>query len=399
MQILNDLKLDFDDVLIQPSRSSLDTRDIPLEREFRTRSGNTIKCTPIIVANMDTTGTFEMAKSMYKHHALVALNKHYPVEDLKKNWNLNNTFITFGMSEKDISKMKELEDTISKEWISPKICLDVANGYTDKFVSHVAKVREKFPKAIIMAGNVCTPEMTQAIILAGADIVKIGIGSGSVCTTRLTAGVGYPQFSAIVECKNAAHGLKNGLICSDGGCRRGCDVSKAFGGGADFVMLGGAFAGTDECEGEWETKTTPYRRELIGYEPTIKVSDIKVKLDPGLYPGAFQNIDDGDKEFRRFSYNKPIYEESGGPQKVALKFYGMSSKEANDKYNGGVKPYKTAEGKCVKIPYKGPAEKVLLDIMGSVRSGCTYVGAESLKDYSKCCTFIRVSRTHNTVYE
>jgi GMP reductase len=187
-----------------------------------------------------------------------------------------------------------------------------------------------------MAGNVATPEMVQELLIQGrADIVKVGIGPGSVCTTRKMTGVGYPQLSAIIECADAAHGNK-GHICADGGCRSPGDVAKAFGGGADFVMLGGMLAGTDECEGEWV-------------------------------------ISDG--------------------RKVAMRFYGMSSQEAQEKHLGGVKEYCAAEGKSVEVQYKGAVSDVLREVLGGLRSACAYVGADRLKDLPKCCTFVRCTRT------
>lgn len=210
----------------------------------------------------------------------------------------------------------------------------------------------------------------------------------SACTTRITTGVGYPQLSAIAECKDAAHG-QNGLVCSDGGCRNAGDVCKAFGAGADFVMLGGVFGGTDECEGEWEceeTKQTKYR------DVWHRESDI-LNWELGT-PGPY--VIQVDIQNRRVLIRES-YEETIKTKKV-LKFYGMSSKEAQIKYNGELSQYRASEGKCVKLPYKGPAESVLLDIMGGVRSACAYVGARRLKDFNKCCSFVRVSRTHNTIY-
>lgn len=205
----------------------------------------------------------------------------------------------------------------------------MANGYTEFFQNKVKEIRESFPNAVIMAGNVATPEMVQELLISGAaDIVKIGIGPGSVCNTRMVTGVGYPQLSAIIECADAAHGL-NGLVCADGGCKNSGDVAKAFGGGADFVMLGGMFAGCDECEGQW------------------------------------------------------------GSGRKTFKFYGMSSKEAQDKYNGGMSEYRASEGDCVTIPAKGPAKDTVQHILGGLRSACAYVGAGRLKDLSKCTTFIR----------
>ena len=219
------------------------------------------------------------------------------------------------------------------------VCIDVANGYTETFVKFVAKIRGAYPRLTIMAGNVVTGEMTEELILSGADIVKVGIGPGSVCTTRNMTGVGYPQLSAIIECADAAHGL-GGRICADGGCTSPGDVAKAFGGGADFVMLGGMLAGHDECAGE-------------------------------------------------------IVEQDGERFK---RFYGMSSRAAMEKYTGGVAQYRAAEGKEVLVPYRGPVDEALQDILGGVRSACTYVGARTLKELSKRTTFVRVSMELNELF-
>jgi GMP reductase len=219
------------------------------------------------------------------------------------------------------------------------VCVDVANGYHENFVQFIEKLRVGFPGITLMAGNVVTGDMTEALILAGVDIVKVGIGPGSVCTTRNMTGVGYPQLSAVIECADAAHGL-GGQICADGGCTVPGDLAKAFGGGADFVMLGGMFAGHDECSGE-----------LI------------------------------ERDGRKFKC-----------------FYGMSSKAAMDKYSGGVAQYRASEGKEVLIDYRGPVEYTLQEILGGVRSACTYVGAHKLKELTKRTTFVRVSQQINEVF-
>ena len=221
------------------------------------------------------------------------------------------------------------------------ICIDVANGYREVFLQFVRKVRKEFSDKIIIAGNVATREMTEALILAGADIVKVGIGPGSVCTTRKVAGVGYPQLSAISECADAAHGL-NGHVMSDGGCSSPGDVSKAFAAGADFVMLGGMLAGHDESGGEV--------------------------------------IDDG----------------SGSKYKS---FYGMSSARAMETHYGEVAGHRAPEGKEVRVPYRGALEVTIQSILGGLRSACSYVGARRIKDLPKCTTFIRVSMTTNEVFQ
>lgn len=368
MKVSPDIKLDFDDVLIKPKRSdAISRQDINLLREFQFyHSSRTWKGVPIMAANMDSTGTFDMAEALAKQRMITCLHKHYDLQTIQKycrdTFTSNRdqyifSWISIGIQDSSVDKLKALSIHMGHP---PDICIDVANGYTNKFVRKCAEIREKFPASIIMAGNVCTPEMVSELILkGGVDICKIGLGSGGVCTTRVITGVGFPQLSAIMECVDAAHGLKSGskrlgLICADGGCRTPGDVCKAFGAGADFVMLGGMLAGTDECEGEWVHTWT--------------------------------------------GMNSQLFAEDGKPSKKLFKFYGMSSSEAQDKHNGGLSDYRASEGKCVEIPYKGPVNEVLQQITGGLRSACAYIGADCLKDMAKCCSFTRVNRTHNTVF-
>jgi GMP reductase len=342
MRIEYDVKLDFRDVLIRPKRSVLKTRaDVSLVREFQFKHTQTMwHGVPIIAANMDHTGTFAMAKVLAEHNLLTALDKFLSVDAWQqfiKNSPeaLSACFISVGIGETDFAKL----DTIMQMSALPFICLDVANGYTERFVSFLEHLREKYPKAVIMAGNVVTGEMVEELILSGADIVKIGIGPGSVCTTREKTGVGYPQLSAIIECADAAHGL-GGHVCADGGCTTPGDVAKAFAAGADFVMLGGMLAGHDECSGE-----------------VVEVKGQKFK-----------------------------------------RFYGMSSAEAMEKHHGSIADYRASEGRSVNVPYRGPVKSTVLDILGGIRSTCTYVGAHRLKELSKRTTFIRVTRQLNEVF-
>lgn len=369
-KIINELKLDFDDVLIKPKRSTLNSRsEVNISREFKFRySPRKLLSVPIIAANMDTVGTFDMARTLAKHQAITCLHKHYSEQqyiDFYKQDIINRDLIFYstGTSGKDIEKIIKVFNSIENIKDYPNICLDVANGYTEQFVKTAHKLRKLFPSSIIIAGNVVTPEMTEELIIHGeVDIVKVGIGSGSVCTTRLKTGVGYPQLSAIMECADAAHGL-GAHICSDGGCKIVGDVCKAFGANADFVMLGSMFAGTEECEGEWE------------YEYLAGV---------GTLAEFWQPID---------------YKNNNPKRKVSLKYYGMSSKEAMDKHHNGVAKYRTDEGKSVRVKYKGLAEDVLQDIFGGLRSACTYIGANKIKDFGKKTTFIQVNNTHNKIYE
>ena len=379
-KIINEIKLDFDDVLIRPKRSTLKSRsEVCIARIFNFKySPRELISVPIMVANMDTVGTLEMGKILAKNQAITCLHKHYSPAHYVSLYtdpnivNKNLIFYSGGTGHKDIEKMTEVFNKIRQvNGQLPNICVDVANGYTEQFVKTVSHIRKLYEEVIIMAGNVVTPEMTEELIIHGkVDIVKVGIGSGSVCTTRLKTGVGYPQLSAVMECADAAHGL-GGHICSDGGCKVVGDVCKAFGANADFVMLGSMFAGCDECEGEWEYE----------YKCVIKQSN---EIDKYKQINWWQPNDPGTSTEKR---------------KIALKYYGMSSKDAMDKHHNGVAKYRTAEGKSVIVPYKGPAEDTLLDIYGGIRSSCTYIGANKIKDFGKKTTFIQVNNTHNRKYE
>lgn len=369
-KIINETKLDFDDVLIRPKRSTLNSRsEVCIQREFKFKySPRIFHAVPIMIANMDTVGTFAMARTLCTQGAITCLHKHYKHNEYVAFYtdpsivNKHLVFYSVGTSQKDIEKAINVFELIKKfNFETPNICLDVANGYTEQFVKTAHKLRNLFPDSVIMAGNVVTPEMTEELIIHGqADIVKVGIGSGSVCTTRLKTGVGYPQLSAVMECADAAHGL-GGHICSDGGCKVVGDICKAFGANTDFVMLGSMFAGTDECEGEW-------RYEYLSSQ------------------GFWQPLNPEDK----FECKK---------RKISLQYYGMSSKNAMDKHHNGVANYRTAEGKCVTVPYKGTANDIIQDIYGGIRSACTYIGANKIKDFGKKTTFIQVNNTHNKLYE
>jgi len=357
MRIEDDRKLDFSDVLIRPKRSTLSSRkDVDLKREYTFKhSQKTWSGIPIMGANMDGVGTIEMALALQKHHLFTCLVKTYTLDDLlayKDELNVSHYAISTGTNDHDYKKLTQILKTYNNIQF---ICIDVANGYSEHFGDYVEKVREAFPKHIIIAGNVVTADMTQELILRGADIVKVGIGPGSVCTTRIQTGVGYPQLSAIIECADAAHGLGAHII-SDGGCTCPGDVAKAFGAGADFVMLGGMLAGHNEGGGTVITET--------------------------YNTGVVDSI----------SY-QPIYE-----TKQFVKFYGMSSETAMKKNYGEIAEYRSSEGKTVKLPYRPDVNATIKDILGGLRSACTYVGAPTLKHLSKCTTFVRVARQFNSVF-
>ncbi|WP_066016537.1 GMP reductase [Endozoicomonas sp.] len=344
MRVEADIKLGFKDVLFRPKRSTLKSRSqVSLERTFRfVHTDQEWTGVPVIAANMDTVGTFAMALALAEHKMLTAVHKHYTVEEWKSFLDNapegieNHIMVSSGTSDNDFDKMSEI---LSQNEKLRFICIDVANGYSEHFVEYVSRVRQRHPNKVIIAGNVVTGEMVEELILKGADIVKVGIGPGSVCTTRVKTGVGYPQLSAVIECADAAHGV-GGQVISDGGCTCAGDVSKAFGGGADFVMIGGMFAGHDESGGEM--------------------------------------VEEDGKQFRLF--------------------YGMSSTTAMDQHAGGVANYRASEGKTVKVPYRGPIVETVQDILGGVRSTCTYVGAAQLKELSKRTTFIRVQEQENRIF-
>jgi len=344
MRIENELKLGFKDVMIRPKRSTLKSRSqVTLEREFRFLHSDIVwKGIPIMAANMDTVGTFEMAKALAEHGLFTAIHKHYTIKEWQEFAKkasekvLRNIAVSTGTRIEDSKKVAQiLKDFPQINFI----CVDVANGYSEHFVHFLKKIRENHPNKIIIAGNVVTGEMVEELLLAGADIIKVGIGPGSVCTTRVKTGVGYPQLSAIIECADAAHGM-GGQIISDGGCKIPGDISKAFGGGADFVMLGGMLAGHEESGGD-------------------------------------------------------LFERDGKKFKA---FYGMSSKTAMNKHAGGVANYRASEGKTVEVPHKGYVKDTIIDILGGIRSTCTYVGASRLKELTKRTTFIRVQEQENQVY-
>lgn len=359
MRIIEDVKLDYKDVLVCPKRSTLKSRkDVNLIRKFEFRDRKSLnqgilesrnirilEAVPIMTANMDGIGTFAMARILARERAITVLHKHYGLKELIKFFKemgedkTKYLFFTIGLSDDDFDKLVKFSKQINPK-LFHNICIDVANGYTERFADFVRKVRDSFPDKIIMAGNVVTGEMVEQLILSGADIVKIGIGPGSSCLTRRMAGVGYPQLSAVMECADAARGM-GGRICADGGCQVPGDIVKAFGAGADFVMLGGMLSGHKESEEKIVTKNG----------------------------------------------------------KKYIHFYGSSSEAAMKKHNGNVPEYRSSEGREVYVPYRGNVIDTLLEILGGVRSACTYVGARDLKELKKCVTFIKVNRQLNQYFE
>ena len=340
MRIEDDIKLDYSDVLIRPKRSTLTSRyDVDMNREFQFfHSKKKWTGVPIMASNMDTVGTPEMYKELFNHNMITCPARHYlngPKAELTA-FRLRNDAGIYGHN---LCMMGGIDDVTTLTTHNLKwdfIGIDVANGYTISVIEAVKSLRYHVPDATIVVGNVVTADMTQELILAGADIIKVGVGPGSVCTTRLKTGIGYPQLSAVIECADAAHGL-GGHIIADGGCTNSGDIVKAFAAGADFVMIGGMLAGHDECDGV---------------------------------------VRDG-----------------------MMQFYGMASESAMDRHNVPHREYRGVEGKTVSVPHKGPVKDTIIDILSGIRSACTYVGAKRLKSLSKCATFVRVNDTHNRIYE
>lgn len=370
MRIERDIKLDYSDVLFRPKRSTLSSRsEVSLNRSYQFKhSGHQFNDIPIMAANMDGVGTFAMAETLSQLGLFTVLAKSYQPADIHTWFNrqenkdqfANYFAVSTGTSELDLER---IDATMKLSRAIRYVCIDVANGYSEKFLESVSRFRDAWPSVTIIAGNVVTPDITEELILRGADIVKVGIGPGSVCTTRIKTGVGYPQLSAVIECADAAHGL-GGHIIADGGCSCPGDVAKAFGAGADFVMLGGMLAGTDQGGGEVITKF--YESDELNYE-------VGSHLD---------------------NHTRKII------QKQYVDFYGMSSTAAQEKH-GGTKAYRASEGRVVSLPYRGDVQPIVGDILGGLRSTCTYVGASTLKELSKRTTFIQVNngKQHNTVYE
>jgi GMP reductase len=371
MRIEEDIKLDFKDVLIRPKRSTLNSRrDVDLKRFYRFKhSRYEYEGIPIMAANMDGVGTISMAMALHKQRLFTCLTKSYnrDIENFAEfRVCRDNYAVSTGTSEEDFRNLNTIVTGVGAQFI----CIDVANGYSEHFGDFVEEVRNRWPDRTIIAGNVVTGDMTQELILRGADIVKVGIGPGSVCTTRIQTGVGYPQLSAIIECADAAHGL-GGHIIADGGCICPGDVAKAFGAGADFVMLGGMLAGHDEGGGDIVEKvfeSTEQDTIILGEQNENSLLMPMIRYHPKY-------------EIRKM-----------------VTFYGMSSDTAMERHHGGMAEYRSSEGRTVDIPYRGPVKNTVLDILGGLRSACTYVGAETLKQLPKCTTFIRVNRQINDIF-
>jgi GMP reductase len=372
MQIIDSVQLDFSDVLIKPRRSSIDSRSkVDITREYKFKwCPYVIKGTGIMQANMGTIGNFNVSRKMLENGLFACLHKYHSVEDLIEFYgelydkyvhsgdkSLRRCLLGIGLRDDGIEKLRVINKALG---IQVGVKFDVPNGYIPQVKEKVIELRKEFPEMFIMVGNVVTGDITEDLILSGADCVAVGIGPGGQCLTRPTTGCGRPQLSAIIECADAAHQV-GGMVCADGGITCPGDLGKAFGAGADFIMIGSLFAGTDEADGEIISKWI-FNGE---YEPAMDGSGFEPCLEL--------------KEFKQF--------------------YGMSSTLAQEKFGNGKPKYRASEGRVSLVPYVGSIDGVIEELLGGLRSTMTYIGAWKLKNIPKQCTFYKVHNQLNRTYE
>ena len=355
MNIVKEEQLDFDDVMIMPKPSTVESRkDTTIVRPFKFKwTDKVIEGNPAIAANMTTTGTFEMANELQKHQMFCALHKHYSPEEVirfleenKRNFGTNDyIFIGTGLRQGDFENLKKIMAT----GLCNNICLDAPNGYIQGFVQHLNRLRHTFPHSIIMAGNVVTPEKTFEILQNGADVVKVGIGSGSACSTRVKTGVGRPQLSTILDCVSSAKRY-GGLICSDGGIQKPADYVKAIAAYADFVMMGGYLAGCSEAGGDLICRHIKTGEQMPSGREETRIREYKM-------------------------------------------FYGMSSEYAQkNHYRNGMPSYRASEGIVSLVPHKGPVRDTIQDLEGGLRSAMTYTDSRTIDEFQRNVEFYKVRR-------
>jgi GMP reductase len=358
-----DKYLDFKDVLILPKKSNLNSRkEVILEKTIIFQNGVSWTGIPIVAANMTSVGTLEIYKVLSTYKIITALHKFHKLQDLldynKENsdskLNLDYFMISTGISDDDYVNLKHILENFDCKFI----CVDIANGYISKFIEFCKVIRNEYPTKIILAGNVCTTEGIELLNSAEIDIHKVGIGGGSACTTRIQTGIGMPQLSCVLECVQECkeinrinfeiyyeydqHKHNKSFILSDGGITCPGDLAKAFGAGADFVMIGGAFSGHDENPGQ-----------II------------------------------------------IDEKTGTKHKF---FYGMSSSYAmkNNYAANNNTNYRSSEGRELKVPYKGALKNTIENYLGGLRSACTYTNSANLDELAHNTKFIIVNNQYNS---
>lgn len=379
-------KYDYSDVLIVPNDSDVPSRSrVKLERDYTFKWSSKKKIgVGIIAANMDTVGTIAMAQELATYGCFTALHKHHTPDKVFDAFRCDSireyAFYTMGTSEQE---QKQLEIMVKNRIAPEMVCIDIANGHLNIILDAIKRVRAAHPDLIIMAGNVVTAERAVKVIEAGADIVKVGIGPGSACTTRRQTGVGYPQLSAVYECAKAVEAI-DGLVCADGGCTVPGDVAKAFIAGADFVMLGGMLAGHSECEGI----LVDYRKEL-SKDVRVFIDDVDSDAPHLEWAGRFYHkIEELPAEAWKLV---PL-------EKPEMIFYGMASETAMRKHNGGIADYRSAEGRTVQVPYRGSVRETISNILGGLRSTMTYVGIQDIKNLAYSARFVKTRHQLNTVF-
>lgn len=320
-----DTALTFDDVLLLPNYNHWDSRRL-VDITSTDKTGRFSLAMPIMSANMDTITGAEMAKFMHSKGGIGVLHRFMDIHTNEKIFRSVHcpVFVSVGCAEHEYERIEALRDAGAEYF-----CVDVAHAHSKILGKALKRFRQMLPNSFIMAGNVATYAGADYLVSLGADIVKVGIGGGSVCTTRIKTGFGVPSLKAIKDCSRI-----NRSIVADGGIRMSGDIVKALAFGADFVMVGGMLAGT---------KPTP---------------------------------------------GKVVTNSNG--QKVKL-YRGMASKEAQEDFMGPLTGWKTAEGVSIEVPYREDEDLIIHDIIGGLRSGLTYGGANSIKELQRKLDYVVIS--------
>ena len=323
---MSETAITFDDVLLVPAYNHHESRRI-VDTGMTDKSGKLKLELPVMTANMDTVTEHGMADFIGARGGIGVLHRFCSVEENLAMFKRCSfpVFVSVGTAEAEMERVEALKDAGAVYY-----CVDVAHGHAKYVGKMVKRMRQILPDACIMAGNVATYAGADYLASVKADIVKVGIGPGSVCTTRIKTGFGVPQLSAIRECARADRS-----IVADGGIRSPGDIVKALAFGADFVMVGGMLAGTRPTPGE------PIR-DLEGI-PTHKI------------------------------------------------YRGMASKEAAEDHLGGLTGWKTSEGVSTTVPYSEDEEEIIADIVGGLRSGLTYAGANSIRELQRKLNYVHIS--------
>jgi len=323
--------LTYDDVALVPQFNNIPSRTEPSLESWLTR--NMKISIPLIAANMDTVIGEELAEVLLAQGSIPIFHRFTPFEEQKK-WVAkfkDKTFISSG-----ILQMDETRKLLDLGAIGA--CIDVAHGHSDRMFRYIQELKKSHPDKQIIAGNVCTAMAYHDLVNAGADAVKVGIGPGAACTTRMVTGFGVPQFTAVQDCARIAEKLRVPLI-ADGGIRTSRDVVLALAAGASTVMVGKLFSQTLESAAQ------------------------KRKSDK--YPSGFE-----------------------------AKYRGQASADFQKEFYGGLKAKTTAEGIDFWGPVSGSAENLLAVLLGGLRSGMTYGGARNLKELQRKAEFVQVTSTY-----